>query len=127
MVDVEDASWAEAPDEEQGWKLLILTGAASPRRGAAFLTPGLVVLDDVVLLRPQDVQTHAVLAHAIPLIVVLHPRFREVLQLFTGVVISPDTLLHFSVFRPMNPWFTYRCHFTLSTTWFDDIENWILN
>ena len=65
--------------------------------------PGGVKLDDVALLRPPGVQAQTVNALAKPFIVGLLPRFWEILQLVSGVVISPNTLCYLSVLRPMWP------------------------
>ena len=58
---------------------------------------------DVVLLRPPGVQAHTVSALAKLFIMGLLPRFWEMPQLVTAVVISPNTLRHLSVLRPMRP------------------------
>ena len=86
-------------------------GTTSPGAGTTALPPGLVKLEHKVVVRPPGGQTQTVCAFAKPFIVELLPRFFEVSKFFAAVVISPHTLLHNSVLRPMQQWLT--CDFNL--------------
>ena len=92
----------EATKVHESWKVCVLTRAASPRSSAGSLPPRDVELEHPVVAWPPGAKAQTVVVVVENLI--RWKRLGVVLQLLSGVEISPDTFCHFCVLRPVRPW-----------------------